>query len=95
VSRCPHKKNFAKIRANRIKYFEEKQGKVDRSVRETLLEFSFLFEDDEVDEKREDDAGDLSPEEHQDDKVAEIQHVLTENRFAALQCNEEVGDLGF
>ena len=98
VSRCPQKKDYERIRANRVAFFESKKGKLSQNVRETLFEFSTLFEtEDQIAEFKDDEK---SIEENQifeegDEKAFEIQHALANNRFAALGKNNETEDLGF
>ena len=98
VNRCKKKKDYAKIAANRISYFEAKKGKLNRQAKETLFEFSTLFDLDTYS----DNESEMELEEEEtvqsnsvDDKLANIQHTLSASLNEALLSEEKSVDLGF
>lgn len=90
VKICPHPKNPNKIRLNRIKHFEAKNGRLESGVAETLFQFceAYFGESDSSDSEVED-------EENMDTTAAEIQHTLAQNIDHHRDKNKHQDDLGF
>ena len=88
VKNCPFPKNPKKIRMNRIKHFEAKNGRPQSGVAETL--FQFCEEYFENSESSDNETG--SDDDDVTNASAEIQHILAKN---ISTHNEKLNELGF
>lgn len=87
VKNCPYPKNPKKIRMNRIKHFEAKNGRLHSGVAETLFQFceEYFEESDNSDDSSSEN------DEASGDTAAEIQHSLTEKIHNHRNKKEELG----
>lgn len=87
VKQCPYPKDPAKIKRNRIKFFEQRKGvKLDRNIRETLFEFCPVTEEDTEDDNTEPE------DEDKKEELAEIQNTLAKNMENHLFNSDEEDD---
>lgn len=91
VNQCPYPKDPAKIRSNRIKFFERKKGvKLDNKIRDTLFDFCTTMEEEYP--PSENSESDNSNTENC--SMVEIQNTLAKNISNQTFAGEDY-DLGF
>lgn len=96
VNRCPKPKDPRKIRMNRIKHFEAKNGrKFDRRMTEALFQFSEEYFEEEVQSTASDDDSNNEVDDANNERDAEIHHILMENKETHLASSSLNSTMGF
>lgn len=90
VNRCKYPRNEKKIRLNRIKHFEAKNGRLSKDVTEALFQFTEDYFEDQSDASSASESND-SESEKEDTTATEVHHLLVKNKkeHIASKVNED------